>query len=31
MIRLCWIGPLVYIHKLMHAMNYLAADYNRVG
>ena len=25
------IGPLVYIHKLMHAMNYLAADYNRVG
>lgn len=25
------IGPLVYTHKLMHAMNYLAADYNRVG
>lgn len=25
------IGPLIYIHKLMHAMNYLCADYNRVG
>lgn len=25
------IGPLVYIHKLMHAMNTLAADYNIKG
>ena len=25
------IGPLVYIHKLMHAMNTLAADYNING
>jgi hypothetical protein len=25
------IGPLVYIHKLMHAMNTLAADYNVKG
>lgn len=25
------IGPLVYIHKLMHAMNALAADYNIKG
>ena len=25
------IGPFVYIHKLMHAMNALAADYNIKG
>lgn len=25
------IGPLIYIYKLMHSMNCLAADYNRVG
>ena len=25
------IGPLVFIHKLMTAMNKLAADYNKVG
>jgi len=23
------IGPFVYIHKLMHAMNHLCADYNK--
>ena len=30
-ILLFGIGPLVFIHKLMHAMNTLAADYNSVG
>ena len=30
-ILLFGIGPLVYIHKLMRAMNTLAADYNKVG
>lgn len=25
------VGPIIYIHKLMHAINYLAADYNRAG
>lgn len=25
------VGPIVYVHRLMRSMNYLAADYNRAG
>ena len=28
---LIWVGPLVYMHKLFHAMNLLCGDYNQNG
>ena len=28
---LIWVGPLVYFHKLFHAMNLLCGDYNQNG